>query len=310
LNQVIGRGSHRSGWPFAVAALQPLADPRGILLDDFVEQSFVYPTQEVTHSEPWIGIVHHPPNMPPFMFQAHNLTAVFQSAAWKRSRPHLLGVIALSQYLATYLAETLGVPAFAVKHPSEVPDIRWTPERYQRNPHKSLIQIGWYLKNTRLLYQVPELRGHEKLRLLGGDQYTRGYDWRVARYWKEIVGRADADPDRVRDHCRVSAYRYDGLLAENVVAIELFDSSANNVVVECIARNTPIIVNRHPAVAEYLGEGYPLYFADPSEVPELLAIDRVVAAHEYLAGRDKSWLDGGVFRESVGSILRHLGAAR
>jgi hypothetical protein len=104
----------------------------------------------------------------------------------------------------------------------------------------------------------------------------------------------------------VTAYRYDCLLAENVVAIELFDASANNVVVECIARNTPIIVNRHPAVVEYLTADYPLYFTDLSEIPELLAIDRVVAAHEYLAALDKPWLDGRFFRESVGSILRHL----
>ena len=107
----------------------------------------------------------------------------------------------------------------------------------------------------------------------------------------------------------MTAYRYDCLLAENVVAIELFDSSANNVLVECIARNTPIIVNRHPAVVEYLTDGYPLYFSDPSEIPELLTMDRVVAAHEYLAGLDKSWLDGVSFRESVGSILRHLRGA-
>jgi hypothetical protein len=86
----------------------------------------------------------------------------------------------------------------------------------------------------------------------------------------------------------------------------LFDSSANNVVVECIARNAPIIVNRHPAVMEYLTHDYPLYFSDPSEIPELLAMDRVMAAHEFLTRLDKSWLDGDFFRESVGSILRHL----
>ncbi len=247
--------------------------------------------------------------MPSFMFPAHSLTAIFQHEPWKQSRPHLVGVIALSEYLASYLADTLDVPAFVGKHPTEIPEIRWSPERYESNRDKQLIQVGWYLKNTRLLYQVPELRDHGKLRLLAGDQRVRGYDWRVARYWKEVGGRKEAHAEGVRDHGRVTAYRYDCLLAENVVAIELFDSSANNVVVECIARNAPIIVNRHPAVMEYLTHDYPLYFSDPSEIPELLAMDRVMAAHEYLAGLDKSWLDGDFFRESVGSILRHFQGA-
>ncbi len=306
LNHAVGRGTHRSGWPYAVASLQPLADPQGVLLDDFIEQTFVYPDTAVPHAEPWVGIVHHPPNMPSFMFRRHRLTSVFQGEAWKKSRPHLAGVIALSEYLASYLADTLGVPAFAVKHPTEVPEIRWSAEYYEKNRDKQLIQVGWYLKNTRLLYQVPELADHGKLRLLPGNQHVRGYDWRVERYWRKVGGRDEVRSGGVRDHCRVTPYRYDCLLAENVVAIELFDSSANNVVVECIARNTPIVVNRHPAVVEYLTDGYPLYFTDPSEIPELLSMDRVVAAHEYLAGLDKSWLDGGFFRESVGSILRNL----
>ncbi len=306
LNQVIGLGQHRSGWPYAIASLQPLAQERGILLDDFIEQTFVYPASPRAHREPWVGIVHHPPNMPSFMYRAHSLPAIFHGDAWKQSRPLLVGVIALSEYLASYLADTLDVAAFAVKHPTEVPEIRWSPNRYERNRDKQLIQVGWYLKNTRLLYQVPKLRDHAKLRLLAGDQRGRGYDWRVAHYWREVGGRPEVQSEGVRDHGRVTAYRYDCLLAENVVAIELFDASANNVVVECIARNTPILVNRHPAVVEYLTAGYPLYFTDPSEIPELLAMDRIVAAHEYLAALDKSWLDGRFFGESVGSILRHL----
>ena len=306
LNQVIGLGQHRSGWPYAIASLQPLAEDRGILLDDFIEQTFVYPASPRTHREPWVGIVHHPPNMPSFMYRIHSLPSIFQSDAWKQSRPHLVGVIALSKYLASHLADTLDIAAFAVKHPTEVPELRWSPERYERNRDKQLIQVGWYLKNTRLLYQVPALRDHAKLRLLSSDQRGRGYDWRVAHYWRDVGGRPEVAPGDVRDHGRVTAYRYDCLLAENVVAIELFDASANNVLVECIARNTPIIVNRHPAVVEYLTAGYPLYFTDPSEIPELLAIDRVVAAHLYLAALDKSWLDGSFFRESVGSILRNL----
>jgi hypothetical protein len=85
----------------------------------------------------------------------------------------------------------------------------------------------------------------------------------------------------------------------SVVLTELFDASANNVIVECIARGTPIIVNRHPAVVEYLGDRYPLYFGDPSEIPGLLQPDHLLAAHRHLVSLDHWWLDGVSFRGQI-----------
>jgi hypothetical protein len=42
--------------------------------------------------------------------------------------------------------------------------------------------------------------------------------------------------------------------------MDLYDATSNNAIVECIIRNTPIIVNKLPGVVDYLGENYPLYF--------------------------------------------------
>jgi len=53
---------------------------------------------------------------------------------------------------------------------------------------------------------------------------------------------------------------YDNLLTCNIVFVNLVDASAVNTVIECIVRYTPIIVNKHPAVVELLGDDYPLYF--------------------------------------------------
>ena len=79
---------------------------------------------------------------------------------------------------------------------------------------------------------------------------------------------------------------YDKLLENNIVFIDLYNSSANNTILECIIRNTPIIVNKLEAVVEYLGEDYPMYFNDLSEIPELL--NKIQDAHDYLKVMDKS----------------------
>ncbi len=61
---------------------------------------------------------------------------------------------------------------------------------------------------------------------------------------------------------RVPDLMYDFLLSRNIAFMHLFDSSANNAIVECIRRGTPLLINPHPAVVEYLGKDYPFYFTD------------------------------------------------
>ena len=81
---------------------------------------------------------------------------------------------------------------------------------------------------------------------------------------------------------------YDDLLSKNIVFVELFDASANNTVLECIIRNTPIIINKIEGVVDYLGEHYPLYFENLKEVPQLINGQKILEAHEYLKNMDKT----------------------
>ena len=41
-------------------------------------------------------------------------------------------------------------------------------------------------------------------------------------------------------------------------------------------------------VVDYLGEDYPLYYNDLSEVPNLIETQKIVSAHEYLKKMNKS----------------------
>lgn len=80
---------------------------------------------------------------------------------------------------------------------------------------------------------------------------------------------------------------YDKLLSENVVFVQLFESAttAINTVLECIVRNTPIVVNRTPATLELLGAEYPLFYDDLDEIPALISLSTIGEAHTYLATR-------------------------
>ena len=92
----------------------------------------------------------------------------------------------------------------------------------------------------------------------------------------------------------------DLLLSENIAFVELYDASANNAVIECVARATPLLVNPLPAVVEYLGTGYPLYFSSLVEAADK-AMDLALLhdAHRYLTTCEtRRKLGGACFRRT------------
>ena len=87
---------------------------------------------------------------------------------------------------------------------------------------------------------------------------------------------------------KVSNEKYDNLLSENIVLFDFYDISASNLLVECIVRNTPMIIKKHPAVIEYIGEEYPLYFENLSDVSAMITSEKIKSAYGYLCELDKS----------------------
>jgi hypothetical protein len=100
---------------------------------------------------------------------------------------------------------------------------------------------------------------------------------------------------------------YDRILTENIVFIYLVDASAVNTLLECVIRNTPIIVNKIPAVVEVLGEKYPLYIT-LNECLDYYDINRqvnnflkdtkkILSAYKYLQKLDKEKLSIRQFQD-------------
>jgi hypothetical protein len=106
---------------------------------------------------------------------------------------------------------------------------------------------------------------------------------------------------------------YDKLLSENIVFIHLVDASAVNTVIECVVRNTPLIINKHPAVVELLGEKYPLFFTSieynsiNSEINSLLSnTNNIKNATKHLSKLDKSIYNIDYFISKFVSSVKEL----
>ena len=111
----------------------------------------------------------------------------------------------------------------------------------------------------------------------------------------------------------LSNEEYDQLLTENIVFLNLVDASTVNTVLECIVRNTPIFVNRHPAVVEMLGPSYPLFydhteniFEINTQIMKLLNNGRSIKnAYEYLKRMDKTKFQINSFVNVLTKIMKH-----
>jgi hypothetical protein len=96
---------------------------------------------------------------------------------------------------------------------------------------------------------------------------------------------------------RVDDSSYDALLASSIVSIRLLDASAVNTVIECIVRNTPIAINRVPAVVEILGGDYPFYTLPDGGIT--ITEDKVAATTAYLQKLPKHQYSIEHFLESL-----------
>jgi hypothetical protein len=294
---------HRSGWPFAIQELKSYTSTDGILLDDFVERTFQQTKEPKAWEEPWIGVFHHPPQLPAWLDHSAVPDHIFETLPFQKSLPHLKGAVALSQYLADWLKCKFNVPTIALKHPTEIPELQWSVKKFVEGPGLNIIQVGWYLRNYRAIYQLKVPYGFRKMHLLQNKPCVLAAAKRTDQH-SPFRHRSEFNQTQVLH--RLENSQYDELLCQSVVFLELFDTSANNAVIESIVRNTPIIINRHPASEEYLGKDYPLFYDEIDQVYNLLNFDTIVNAHEYLKAIDKTEYSNKIFADKLMQFIESV----
>jgi len=298
---VVGAGVHRSGWPKVVANLRREASITGTRLDDFTDASFSYLPLAKPHTEHWVGIFHHPVhvNSPLGCDGKHVLRAIEANPMWQASLPSLRGVVALCEEVASDLREWLNVPTISIRHPTAVDVPRWQPKA--AIDVKRLVGAGFCLRNTQLMYQF-EAPDWRRVQLFGASEWYRARDVAL----QQLSVRPRIKPEEVELQGRLEDEAYDDLLSASVIVTELYGAAANNLIVECMARGTPVLVNRLPAVEEYLGHDYPLFYEDIAEIPNLLKRDRLLAASEQLLSRRQLLPTFEEFAERVGDFIASL----
>lgn len=296
LRDALGRdyGVHRGGWSLALSDLTALHDDDGLFVDGFIEHTFFVPDPK-PYDHPWVGFLHNPPGNPSWYRIDQSADRLAQSKEFIESLAQCKGLFTLSDTLRSWWVERIDVPVVAIAHPTARPAMNFSFEAFFHNPMPRVVQIGTWLRKLHSIYALPVSR--LKPTIL---HQHKPYIADLFAAERKALG-ITVDSRHVDVLPFLDNDSYDELLRSNIVFLDLYAASANNAVVECMIRATPILVNPLPAVLEYLGNDYPLYYASRAEAARKAEDNgRIKAAHEYLRELPNSaLLEGDRFVASI-----------
>jgi GR25 family glycosyltransferase involved in LPS biosynthesis len=236
----------------------------------------------------WCGIIHHPFKLNKNVWEDNLCVSEYLKLdLWNKYIKNCSQLFVLSYYLKNKILSNPNVITLnnikisVIKHPTWLyKDFKFDFNKFINNKNKKIIMVGWsyrkftsiYLINTSLKKAWIGASNNRALTLLK----------REINDMKINVNIKDVEIIPF-----LSDIEYNDYLSQNIVFIDFDCASANNAVIECIARNTPIILKKHPAVVEYLGNNYPLYFNRLEEVNSLCSIDNIKKATLYLSTLNK-----------------------
>lgn len=256
-----------------------LISNKNLIFVTFCEMYFYKGGRPIKHD--WVGIVHDPEDT----FIYYKKKNITNHIHFKNSLPYCKGLFCMSNNLKNWIIKEIK-PQFFIEvlyHPLSNKNLKkFQIDEYKKN--KCIIQIGNWLRKTYSIFKIDTNINKE---ILPWSQRTHN----EIKYFlnKDNIILTELEKDSVLKTSYISDNDYNKIFKNKIVFLDLYSSTANNVILECIKANNPIIINRLEAIEAYLGKEYPLFYSNLSEVTAFLQNDNLILeAVEYLKNRDKS----------------------
>jgi predicted GH43/DUF377 family glycosyl hydrolase len=264
---------HNGGWSYALETLNKVSRFTGVRLECFLDKNFCWinSNQEVIQ-EDWVGILHNPIEAPQWYLNQVRNKQILKSTSFIKSLENCKGLYVFSDYEKKILFEHINkfeqdIKIDVLRHPVSKSKTNWSIENF--NSDKKIIHIGWWLRDIQSFYRLET--NIRKIRIKLNDSIER----KINKIFK-------LNSDSVIEIDNLDENEYEEILCNSVVFINLIDSVVNNTVLECIERNTPILINRNSSVEEYIGKDYPLFYEDISEIKSLMTESKLIEANLHL----------------------------
>ena len=297
---------HRGGWNTVIDSLSQikfLNDSSPFVFLDMIERYFLWEKNPPLQQK-WSGFMHCTPSTPPYL-DIVNISKLFTNRVFIASLDHCHLIFTLSNYVTKYLNAEFSklqkkITVHTLVHPSDMNDIVFFDlDKYTQNRSKKLLQIGQQMRKVTSIYLLGDI-DHEKIWLTGTKNMQKCNQ--LLDFECKYL-RITLPPNKVKMYYTETFEEYDNLMAENVVFVDFFDAAANNTIIECIVRHTPIICKRLEGVVDYLGPDYPLYFDQLDQVKSLLTIENIEKAYTYLKNMDKRDFEMDCFLKKICKLI-------
>lgn len=298
---------HRGGWHAIIQHLKDgnyITNPDGVGLTDIMEDYFVWKNNPTLQKD-WVGISHFTHNPAPIDSDVH-IDITLNKSNFLHSLEYCRGIVVLSDYMKDYFQSKIGDRAkiYSIKFP--IPDgvLTFDLNSFTENQNKKIISLG---KNMRRVTSIYRLDTHLPKIWLSGQPNKNSVLPKVIKEAR-MLGLKNLNLNSVELYYSHNHSEFDDLLRKNIILLDIFDASANNSVVECIAGNTPFFCRKHPATEQYLGNDYPMFFDDLSFVESFINNDTELnnlyeKTYKYMKNIDKSDLSLNSFAKSIEKIV-------
>lgn len=157
---------------------------------------------------------------------------------------------------------------------------------------KRIVHIGWWLRNFKTFIDL-ELPSYIQKNILVKSDFKKKWDKMSLHY----------DLHNIQILHDLTNIEYEEIFTNSCIFIDLEDTVANNVILECIRFNTPVITKRLPSAVEYLGENYPLFFTEKEELLKFqdstIFLKAILHANKYLSNMNKTHIQLETFNNKI-----------
>lgn len=251
----------------------------------------------------WVGIIHDPPETHKYDKSKN----IFNNSRFKKSLKCCLHLFTMgdisSEWVRTMLRKNnVDIEVTTLRHP--LPNISSVTsfdfEKYKYNKNKNIVQIGNWLRKTYAVYKLKVPDQFQKCICPWSQRIQTELKWSSKR---DKIKLSEEERSSVKKISKLNNSKYSQLFHNNIIFLDLYESTVNNVILEAIQANCPILVNKLPSVVEYLGDGYPMFYTDRDQVTDMLTDDNIRKAHEYLKTMDKSHMQISFFINSIKNVM-------
>ena len=295
---------HRFGWDMVTSELQHVfTNPNGVYFNTWCDTGYAFGPLDLPKDVPWVGICHLTPVTFCQYYKVCDVDMLLNCDAFKNDLRNCKGLFTLSNYMKEYMDSLLAKMGYSyimtdyLYHPVGFSADLFNPSSI--GTISTIIGLGCQMRKCSTIYKVKT--NYHRI-WLSGRSIERSYDI-LDQECREFNISISEEEKACVQILRLSNEEYDHLLGNSYVVIDVYDASANNALIECIARNIPCFASRIPAIEEYIGKEYPLLFNTMEELEGMLVNKPLIhSAYQYLV-EHQELKDRLTMKSFVGDIL-------